>query len=65
MSAPQTNVEKQERRHRGPLIGMALALAAVAVLAFVFLAEGGDEVTGVPTDAGGALTEGEAAPPSY
>ena len=26
MSAPQTNIEKQKRRHRGPLIGMALAV---------------------------------------
>ena len=25
MSAPQTNIEKQKRWHRGPLIGMALA----------------------------------------
>jgi len=24
MSAPQTNIEKQKRRHSGPLIGMAL-----------------------------------------
>lgn len=26
MSAPQTDMEKQTRRHRGPLIGMALAV---------------------------------------
>jgi hypothetical protein len=26
MSAPQTNIEKQRRRHRGPLIGMALVV---------------------------------------
>lgn len=26
MSAPHTNVETQKRRHRGPLIGMALVV---------------------------------------
>lgn len=26
MSAPHTNLETQKRRHRGPLIGMALAV---------------------------------------
>ncbi|MES2664502.1 MAG: hypothetical protein V4712_00280 [Pseudomonadota bacterium] len=26
MSAPHTNLEKQKRRHKGPLIGIALAL---------------------------------------
>ena len=32
MSAPNTNLEKQERRHRGPLIGITAGLAFVAVL---------------------------------
>ena len=32
MSAPQTNIERQQRRHRGPLVGMALGLAVVALL---------------------------------
>ena len=31
MSAPQTNIEKQQRRHRGPLIGMAVVVALVAI----------------------------------
>lgn len=26
MSAPRTDIEKQVRRHRGPLIGMAIAV---------------------------------------
>lgn len=26
MSAPDTNIEKQKRRHRGPLIGMAVVV---------------------------------------
>ena len=35
MSAPNTNIEKQARRHRGPLIGMALA-AVFGVLMIVY-----------------------------
>lgn len=31
MSAPQTNIETQERRHRGPLIGMIFAVIAVGI----------------------------------
>lgn len=34
MSAPQTNIEKQERRHRGPLVGVVVA-AVVALLGLV------------------------------
>jgi len=29
MSAPRTNIDKQKRRHRGPLIGMALVVVLV------------------------------------
>lgn len=39
MSAPRTNLEKQRRRHWGPLLGMALVtLFAVAVIVY-WLAE--------------------------
>lgn len=31
MSAPQTNIEKQQRRHRGPLVGMVVAVIAVGI----------------------------------
>lgn len=34
LSAPDTNIEKQEKRHKGPLSGMALA-AIIAALGFV------------------------------
>ncbi|MBJ6370010.1 hypothetical protein [Sedimentitalea arenosa] len=34
MSAPQTNIEKQERRHKGPLIGVGLAVV-VAIVGYV------------------------------
>lgn len=32
MSAPEVNIEKQKRRHRGPLIGMAVVVLFVVVL---------------------------------
>lgn len=31
MSAPQTNIEKQKRRHRGPLVGMIIVVLAVGL----------------------------------
>ncbi len=35
MSAPHTNLETQKRRHRGPLIGMALvAIFGVALIVY-------------------------------
>ncbi len=36
MSAPDTNLEKQEKRHKGPLIGMGLGVVfAIVVIAFL------------------------------
>ncbi|TGD64007.1 hypothetical protein EYC08_11270 [Tabrizicola sp. WMC-M-20] len=31
MSAPQTNIDKQKRRHRGPLLGMIVVVIAVGI----------------------------------
>lgn len=45
MSPPDTNLDKQTRRHRGPLIGMLLAVLFVTgalVYYFVYLAAEGD-----------------------
>lgn len=40
MSAPQTDIEKQKRWHRGPLIGMALvAIFGVAMIFFWLMHE--------------------------
>lgn len=38
MSAPQTNIETQKRRHRGPLIGMGFAVlvGVGAILIWLF-----------------------------
>ncbi len=32
MSAPETNIEKQKKRHRGPLIGLAIAAVFVVLI---------------------------------
>lgn len=38
MSAPNTNIEKQTRRHRGPLIGMTLVVIFAVGIIFFWLA---------------------------
>ncbi len=37
MSAPDTNIEKQQTRHRPSLMGIGLAVAFAAILLVVFL----------------------------
>lgn len=37
MSAPETNVEKQKKRHRAPLVGIALAVAAGVIFMAIWL----------------------------
>ena len=37
MSAPQTNVEKQARRHRGPIVGITAGLIFATILLVGFL----------------------------
>ncbi len=37
MPPPDTNIEKQERRHRPTLLGLAISLIFAAILAFIFL----------------------------
>ncbi len=54
MSAPRTNIETQKRRHKGPLIGMALvALFAVGLIVYwqvEMAAEGDSPGTEVETE---------------
>jgi hypothetical protein len=55
MSPPDTNLKKQKRRHRGPLIGMALAVVFGVGIILYWIAEeavmapgpeaGGEDVT--------------------
>lgn len=55
MSAPQTNIEKQKRRHRGPLIGMALAVVfGVGLILYWLLDEAAEGQS--PLDAEPAVT---------
>jgi len=50
MSAPQTNLEKQKRRHKGPLIGMAVGLIVGVLLMIYWGAAGSDDIA-TPPDA--------------
>ena len=55
MSAPQTNIEKQKRWHRGPLIGMAVvAIFGVGMVFFWMMdeASNGDSPTKSPEGSG-------------
>jgi hypothetical protein len=73
MTPPKTDLETQTRRHRGPIIGMTLALSFVALIIIFAFLWGGWPLSeqaapdGVPTelapDAGGApAVEEDAAP---
>lgn len=52
MSAPDTNVERQARRHKPSLWGIAIAIAVAAIVAAVALLSSGvpgeDQAAGVP-----------------
>lgn len=37
MSAPDTNLEKQKSRHRGPLLGLAICIATATLLFLGYL----------------------------
>lgn len=69
MSAPRTNVEKQERRHKGPLGGMVAVVVFAGILLValgVWIAydgnDPGDEAETAPATSP-ALTDPETAPP--
>ncbi len=52
MSAPNTNIDKQARRHRGPLIGMALAvLFGVLLIVYWLFEESAQSDPPAPQDA--------------
>ncbi|QIE43388.1 hypothetical protein G5B39_15255 (plasmid) [Rhodobacteraceae bacterium SC52] len=52
MSASNTNIDRQTRRHRGPLVGIALSVATALVLFFGYLtffaADGQDDTPNAP-----------------
>ena len=52
MAAPQTDIEKQKRWHRGPLIGMALVVVfGVGLIAYWLIDESANRVEPDPTSA--------------
>lgn len=63
MSAPDTNLEKQRKRHRGPIVGITAGLVFVAILALAAFVW-----PGIPLDRqaapDGAPTETEATDPA-
>lgn len=50
MSDPNINLDTQKKRHVGPLLGMGIGIAVVAVLAVFFLGSAPDDVTDAPTE---------------
>ena len=58
MSAPDTNVEKQKKNHRTPLMGIWLSLIIAAVLFVGWILW--YVVSPTPEEAGGPLKESEA-----
>lgn len=62
MSAPQTNIERQKRKHRGPLIGILVAAAIAAVFFLMVLGESEPSDTTVPLDATAPATTQPVAP---
>ncbi|MEM7490543.1 MAG: hypothetical protein AAF390_15600 [Pseudomonadota bacterium] len=57
MSAPDTNLKKQEKRHAGPLIGIGAGLVFAAILLFTFLTFQADPVADGEPDEAAAATE--------
>lgn len=60
MSAPKTNIEKQRRRHLGPLVGMA-AVVAFALLLMAVWFMWSARTTDIP-DATGTTIDGQVVP---
>ena len=64
MSAPNTNIEKQAERHRGPLSGMAIGLmfAGILLLGLIgWTVYNGGEPSGAETQVDGRTGEAAAA----
>lgn len=56
MSAPKTDLDKQEKQHRGPLRGMALVVAfalALLVVLMIWISYNGNEPEGAETQIDG------------
>ena len=56
MSAPETNIEKQKRRHSPALIGIGIAAAVVLLVVLFVLPQDLNEVDGATPADGAAAT---------
>lgn len=63
MSAPQTNVEKQTKRHRPALWGMAAVVVFASVLFFIYLAVVVERGTPEDGESNGVAEPGEIVEP--
>ncbi len=63
MSAPNTNVKKQEKRHKGPLWGMvwAVAVALILLVGLVLWMTGSGNEPGNDEPVDGSAVTGESA----
>ena len=55
MSAPDTNIDRQKKRHRGPLIGIAIGALFAFVLFGYFMSEQLDADAPLTDEAAGAV----------
>ena len=62
MSSPQTNLEKQKRRHIGPIVGISAALAFAAVMFFAWTFWSAQEAT--PPEGADVQIDGRTGEPS-
>jgi hypothetical protein len=63
MSAPQTNVERQARRHWGPLLGITAGLVFVGVILLGVFYWTGEDAATQPSDVEGVPATTEPAAP--
>jgi hypothetical protein len=62
MSAPQTNLPTQERRHRGPIVGIIVVVLFALGLLFFLLVDTAED--GTPVDSGAGEIDGRTGEPS-
>ncbi len=61
MSAPQTNLATQERRHRGPIIGIIAVVGFALILLFWLMMDTADQ--GTPADNNASEIDGRTGAP--
>ena len=64
MSAPDTNLEKQKKWHRGPLVGMAIAVAFVLAMFVGWLVYLADDAASPGAENGAVTAPAEGVAPT-